>query len=67
MLLAGLYALLFWYGYSTMIAPSLPGTEWWAEWFRRAFATDLLVALPLGIGMVASGLWLLIRGMSRHG
>ena len=31
LILAGLYALLFWYGYSTMFDPSLPGTEWWAE------------------------------------
>jgi hypothetical protein len=35
LILAGQYALLLWYGYSTMIDPSLPGTEWWAEWAGR--------------------------------
>jgi hypothetical protein len=67
LILAGLYALLFWHGYSTMIDPSLPGTEWWAEWAGRAFASALLAALTLGIGMVASGCWLLISGLRRHG
>ena len=67
LILAGRYALLFWYGYSTMIDPSLPGTECWAERAGRAFASELLAALTLGIGMVASGCWLLIRGMRASG
>lgn len=67
LIFSGLYAILFWWGYSTMIDPSLPATEWRAEWAGRAFAGELLVALTLGIGMVASGCWLLIRGMRRIG
>ncbi len=66
-ILAGLYALLFWYGYSTMIDPSLPDTEWWAEWKGKAFAGERLIALTLGIGLVCYGCWLLGRGMGRNG
>ena len=57
LMFAGLYAILFWCAYSTWIDPSLPDTEWWAEWAGRAFAGELRVALTLGIGMVALGCW----------
>jgi hypothetical protein len=63
LIFSGLYTILHWYGYSTWMDLSLPDAEWWAEWAGRAFAGELLVALTLGIGMVASGCWLLIRGM----
>jgi hypothetical protein len=67
LILAGLFAIRFWYGYSTMIDPSLSDSEWWAEWAGRAFAGELLVALTLGIGMVASGCGLFIGGVRRIG
>ena len=67
LILGGLYAILFWYGYSTMIDPSLPDKEWWAEWQARAFAGELLVALAFGISVIVSGCWLLIRCMKRTG
>ena len=66
LILAGLYAILFWWGYSTMIDPSLPDTEWWAEWKGKAFAGELLIALTLGIGLVCYGCWVLGRGMRRN-
>src|SRR4051794_26144814 len=47
LILAGLYAILIWWGFSTMIDPSLPDTEWWAEWKGKAFAGELLIALTL--------------------
>jgi hypothetical protein len=50
-----------------MIDPSLPDTEWWAEWKGKAFAGELLIALTLGIGLVCYGCWLLGRGMGRIG
>jgi hypothetical protein len=67
LMLSGLYAILFWWGYSTMIDPSLPDTEWWAEWKGKAFAGELLIALTLGIGLVCYGCWLLIRGWGASG
>ena len=67
LILAGLYAILFWWGYSTMIDPSLPDTEWWAEWRGKAFAGELLIALTLGIGLVCYGCWLLGCGMGEMG
>jgi hypothetical protein len=66
LILAGLYAILFWWGYSTMIDPRLPDTEWWAEWKGKAFAGELFIALTLGIGLVCYGCWLLGRGMKRN-
>jgi hypothetical protein len=68
LILAGLFALLWWWGLSTWIDDSLPITEWWAEWVRKAFApNELLAALVLGLGIVALGCWLIIRGMKRIG
>jgi hypothetical protein len=67
LIVAGLNALLFWSGYSTMINPSLPDSEWWAEWAARAFAGEFLAALILGIVMAATGCWLLTRAWRRAG
>ncbi len=60
LILAGLYAILFWWGYSTIVIdPSLPDTAWWAEWRGKAFVGELLIALALGTGLVCYGCWLL--------
>jgi hypothetical protein len=67
LIVAGLYAILAWYGYSTMIDPLLQASDWWAEWARRAFASELLAALILGIGLVASGSLVVIRDLRRGG
>lgn len=67
LIMASLYALLFWYGSSTMIDPSLPHGEWLARWSAGAFSGELLVAFTLGLGLLACGFWLTIRDFRRRG